>query len=156
MPRIEVNPDAEVSSFETVQAGVYPMKIEECEIRSEKADGSPCNGLKIRFVHTLPSASINAVDGKPLSGTPTSVIAYPSLESDKQGMLKSIVTAAGLEWEDLDTDDLVGIELDVQIKVEQYQGNDTNKFGRAIQMKAAPVQPSASIDIAEDIPVDIM
>ena len=137
MPVINVNPNAEVSNFSPIEPGTYTMRIRDIEVRTEKADGTAANDCKVTLEHVEPYASLTGTDGNQLKGPAQIVSCYPSLDPEKQGMLRSIVEATGQAWEQFcanpDTDTLKGLELQAQLKVETYEGNVNNKFGRAIK-----------------------
>lgn len=138
MGLLQVNPNAEVSSFKAVKPGVYRMRVKSVEQRTENAKGDRVNDLKVMFEHVAGKADLYDFAGQPLGDNmPQVVSTYPSLEMDKQGMLRSIVEATGITWQEFianpDTEVLVGKELDAQIKIEEYNGETNNKFGRAVK-----------------------
>lgn len=131
-PVITVNPNAEVSNFQAVQPGVYPLRIADVEDRRpEKTD------LHITIEHVRPDADLIGRDGNPLTGKASRMHTYPSLLLDKQGMLRAVVEAVGLEWSDFDTDDLKGREFMANVTEEEYKGNWNNKIGRFVQPESA-------------------
>jgi hypothetical protein len=130
MGLINVNPDAEVkSAFDVVQAGTYRVRIKEVEDRNPKN-----NDLKVTFNFVDAPAMVTNVQNEPCKNL-GQLFDYVMLASDKQWKLRSLVEACGMVWQNLDEQDLVGRELDVTVKVEDYQGDKVNKVGRYIAPK---------------------
>ena len=137
MPQFTPNPEAEASaSFDVVAPGAYQMRIEGSDNMdavtpfTSKA-GNEC--IKVRLVFADPSAATK-INGSPATN-PGSVIDAGLVISpaDKQGKLRSLCEAAGLDWNMMnDTDDLIGRELTVKLKVEQYNGEDKNGVARYV------------------------
>jgi len=132
MARLTVNPDAEVSTgFEAVKPGTYRMKIDSVKDRNPEK-----NDLEVKLVHITPASELVNIAGEPLKGIPSSIFDYVQLVFEKQWKLRSLVEACGLPWGDLDPEvDLQGREVDVVIKLEEYQGEQRNKLGRYIVPK---------------------
>jgi hypothetical protein len=54
--------------------------------------------------------------------------------AEKQGKLKSFVEACGKNWNEMsDTDELVGLELQVNIGLEEYEGVQKNVVKRYVK-----------------------
>ena len=132
MGRINVNPEAEVSTgFEAVKAGTYRMRIKEVIDRNPEK-----NDLRIVLEHTTPAVELYGISGEPLKGQPSSVFDYIMLDPAKQWKLRALTEAVGLPWEDYDPIvELTGREVDVILKLEEYNGEQNNKVNRYIVPK---------------------
>lgn len=141
MSLIKVNPNVEASGggFEVVKPGIYQMRIEGAtnfpavqEFTAQS--GNTC--LKVRLVF-VPGQIITNLKGdeakNPGSVVDSSLVIAPE---EKQGKLRSMVEAAGIAWGDFDFNDLVGRELNVSLKVEEYKGNQKNSVDRYIKVGA--------------------
>ena len=131
MAILRVNPDAEVSvGFPTFQAGTYSMRITKVEDRNPAK-----NDLKITLAYTDPSQLIQ-LDGTAFTGNldaAGSLFDYVMLAEDKQWKLRTLTEAVGLPWGDYDPCvDLDGRDVVVQVKLEEYQGEQKNKVGRYV------------------------
>ena len=139
MARITVNPQAEANAaFDIAAPGSYRMRIEGSpnfpgvsEFDSKSTPGN--KGLKIRLVFADPTA-VTTLKGTPAKNLGSvidqSVVTYPA---EKQGKLRSLVEACGLAWEDFDTDQLVGKELQANIGIEEYNGETKNVVKRYLK-----------------------
>lgn len=131
MPRLTVNPQAEVSvGFPTFKAGTYSMRIVKAEDRNPEK-----NDIKITLAYIDPSQLI-LLDNSSYTGTleaAGSLFDYLQLAEDKQWKLRTVTEAAGLPWADYDPCvDLVGREVQVKVILEEYQGEQKNKVGRYV------------------------
>lgn len=128
MALLNVNPAAEVSQFEFVKAGTYPMRI------TKVVDRNPGkNDLEVTLEHTTPPSELYNIQGNPLKGKPSSLKDYVMLAFDKQWKLRMLVESAGMEWGDLDpVVDLLGKEVQVVVKIDTYEGEQKNKVGRYV------------------------
>ena len=130
------NPEAEAkAAFDVVQPGTYRMRVKE--ITDKKPDGSVLQSekgnkyFKVQLEYVDPSG-LTKIDGSPAKnpgGVFDNGLVYEPKES--QGRLRNFVEACGVSWADAgDEQILVGKEVDVKIKVDEYQGEKTNKVGR--------------------------
>lgn len=144
MPRITVNPNAEVKSFQPVKAGTYTMRV--AEVVDRTPDGK--NDLKVTLEHVAIQSELIGVDDRPLTSDPSNVFAYLQLKEEWQGKLRAFVEACGLHWSDFDTEDLQGLELDVVLAVDEYQGVKNNKAARFLvpEVKAPQTAPAVVED----------
>jgi hypothetical protein len=132
MSLLNVNPEAEVSvGFTPVRPGTYRMRIKEVTDRNPAK-----NDLKLVLEHVSPISELLGIDGEVLKGNPGSCFDYVMLDFEKQWKLRQVVEAAGLPWANLDTMDLQGKELDVIIKLEEYNGEQRNKVARYVVPKS--------------------
>lgn len=126
------NPNAEASgNFDVVKPGVYTMRVKALT-PFEAASGSSC--LKAEFEYVDPSACTK-LDGTPASN-PGHVFdnGLVTAPADKQGKLRGFVEACGKSWGEVtDTDELVGLELKVNVGVEEYQGVQGNVVKRYVK-----------------------
>lgn len=129
MVNFNPNPEAEANAaFDVVAPGTYKMRVAEIT-DFQSAKGNSC--LKIRLEYVDPS-SLLKIDGNP-ANNPGNVFDNGLIyePADKQGRLRNFVEACGESWGDIsDTDVLVGKEVDVKIKLDEYQGEQSNKVAR--------------------------
>ena len=50
-------------------------------------------------------------------------------------MLRNFVEGLGLSWADFDTEEAIGLEMDVQLKTKEYEGVFSNEIARVIPPK---------------------
>jgi len=131
MTLIKANPEAEVSqSFEAVKPGPYRMRIRAVKNRNPEK-----NDLEIELEHTIPVTELCGVGGDAIKGQPQRVFDYIMLAADKQWKLRALVESTGLPWGDVDDSEFQGKEVDVTLKIEEYNGEQRNKAGRYIVKK---------------------
>jgi len=127
MPRINVNPDVEISGgFEIVKDGTYMMKIDTVE----EKEGQKAPYLKWKLSFVQPKEELFGLDDQPIKGTPASLFVNTTLKAEAQFRLKELVLAAGGDWGDFDTDDMLEKEVQVKLKTKLYEGDmqyDTDK-----------------------------
>jgi len=128
MALLNVNPNAEVKAgFETVKAGTYRVRIKEVEDRNPEK-----NGLQVTMEYSDPTTLLG-LTGEPLKGQAGSLFDYIMLAQDKQWKLRMITEACGLPWTNFDpVVDFPGRELDVVVKLEEYEGEQRNKVARYV------------------------
>lgn len=115
--KIHVNPNTEAAGFGYAEAGRYRLRIVKVEEKTGQA--APYLNWELEFV----DPNIQTTTGK---GKVGHIFAITTLKEDAQFRLRQLTDALGLEWGDLDTDTLVGKELDAQVGVEEYEGNFKN------------------------------
>lgn len=134
MPKFTPNPQAEASSaFDVVQPGTYRMRVKDIKEFTSSA-GNECLKVQLEFVD--PSSALR-LDGQTATN-PGNIFDNGLVTSpkEKQGRLRNFVEACGQKWGDVDdTDILVGAELDVKIKVEEFKGEQANKVNRYLSVK---------------------
>ena len=130
MALINVNMDAELKpQFETVQAGSYNMRIKEAEDYTSQK-GTEMIKLTLEFVE--PPMNLTNLEGQPCKAV-GNIFDYIMLDADKQWKLRQLTEAVGLPWGNYDPiAELPQKEVKVQLKLEAYEGNQTNKVGRYI------------------------
>lgn len=133
MPRVTVNPNAEVSQFNPVKAGTYRLKITGSEQKQSQA-GNDYIEWTLKFVD--PADSLTGVDGQPLKGQPSNIRLRTMLSPELQWKLRGLVEAALGSWRDFDEDELYGKEVEVSIKEEPFEGVIRNTAGRVIIPRA--------------------
>jgi len=128
MPQFNPNPEAEANAaFDVIQPGTYKMRVEEI---SEFVSSKGNNCLKVRLAYVDPSSAVK-LDGTPASNPGNIFDNGLTTDSDKQGRLRNFVEACGKAWGDVsDTDELIGSEVDVKIKIDEYNGEQSNKVAR--------------------------
>lgn len=131
MPQFTPNLEAEANtSFDVVQPGVYDMRVAEISDFTSAA-GNHCLKVRLEFIDPTGCAKL---DGTPASN-PGNVFDNGLVISpaDKQGRLRNFVEACGETWGNVtDTDTLVGKEVKVKLKTEEYQGELGNKVSRYV------------------------
>ena len=127
MALIKANPAAEVSvAFDVVKPGTYPCRIVEVTDRNPEK-----NDLKVTLEYIEPSTLVN-VAGEPAKNA-GKLFDYVQLAEDKQWKLRTLTEACGLPWADFDpVVDLVGREVKVTIKLDTYEGTQSNKVARYV------------------------
>jgi hypothetical protein len=128
MALINANPNAELKpEFETVQAGAYTMRVKSVEDRNPEK-----NDLKLTLEFVDPPMNLTNLAGQPCKAV-GNLFDYVMLAADKQWKLRQLTEAAGLPWANYDpTVELIGKELQVQVKLEAYEGEQRNKVARYI------------------------
>lgn len=135
---IKVNPAAEVkTSFPVFQPGTYRMRIKDVKDRADvgKTD------YKIQFEY-VDSSQLVLEDGTPYNGSlegAGNLFSYFPYDSERQGMLRGLVQAAGLQWADQDfTQTLLGCEVDAKVglkKTTPEYPDKANEVKRFLQPK---------------------
>ena len=126
--RVTVNPDTESSGFGYVEAGQYRIRV----VKVEEKKGKKAPYLHWEF--ELVDKNLKATDGKSMPGHILENTTL-STEGNAQFMLKNIVEGLGLAWADFDTEESIGLELDAQLKIREYEGKFSNEIGRVIPPK---------------------
>ena len=127
MARLNANPEAEASlAFDTVKPGDYVMRVRSIEETTSQKSGNQMWKVTLEYVD--PSACVT-LDDKPAKN-PGTLIDYCVTEPSMQGKVKGFVLACGRQWEDLDSETLIGCDLKVRVKTELYEGEHRNKVGR--------------------------
>lgn len=133
MPKLNANPNAEANvAFDVVRPGTYRMRVKEIT-EFDAQSGNHCWRARLEYVDT---AALDKLDGSGPANNPgtlldSSLVVEPA---DKQGKVRSFVEALGAEWTDLDSDDLIGLECDVKVGVEEYQGEQRNVAKRYLKV----------------------
>jgi hypothetical protein len=134
------NPSAEANAaFDVVRPGVYRMRVKE--IRDTKDDGSlfiseKGNKYYKSILEYVDPSALLKEDGTPVknAGNLFDILVYEPAEH--QGRLRNFVEACGKAWGEVsDTDDLIGCEVDVKVKVDTYEGEKSNKVARYLPVK---------------------
>ena len=135
------NPAAEANlGFDVVQPGTYRMRVKS--ITDKKKDGSMLISekgnryYKVELEYVDPTALLK-IDGSPVKNAgilfDNGLIYEPT---EQQGRLRGFVESCGVRWEDSgDEQSLVGCEVDVKVKIEEYKGEQSNKVSRYLQPK---------------------
>lgn len=132
MPRITVNPKAEVSQFNPVKASTYQMKIVGSEQKSSDK-GNDYIQWTLAFVDA--PDQLMGIDGQPLKGLPSQVRLITMLGAELQWKLRGIVEAALGSWRDFDEDELYGKEVEVKVSEDEFEGTIRNRADRVIVPK---------------------
>ena len=104
------------------------MRVEDIS-DFQSASGNQC--LKVRLAFVDPSG-LTKLNGEP-ANNPGNVFDNGLVTSpaDKQGRLRNFVEACGKTWGEVsDTDALLGAEIDVKLKLDEYNGEQSNKVAR--------------------------
>ena len=126
--KISVNPDTESSGFGYVEPGPYRLRVVKLEQRKGKK--AAYLNWELEFV----DQNVKSTDGK---STPGHIFENTTLSTEKnaQFMLRNMVEGLRLSWADFDTESAIGLEMDVQLKVREYEGKFSNEIGRVIPPK---------------------
>jgi hypothetical protein len=126
------NPDVEASlAFDVIQPGTYVMRVAEVREQKVSEKGNTC--VPVRFEYVDPT-SLTKVDGTPASNPgglfDNGIVILPR---DKQSKLRSLVEACGKAWGEVrDLNELIGCELDVKVKIGEWNGEQRNEIGRYV------------------------
>ena len=135
------NPQAEANlGFDVVQPGTYRMRVKA--ITDKKKDGSLLISekgnkyFKVELEYIDPSGLCKE-DGSPVKNAGVLFDNGLIYEPDEhQGRLRNFVEGCGISWADAgDEQALVGREVDVKVKVDEYKGEKSNKVGRYLLPK---------------------
>lgn len=135
MPRLTANPNAEVNSgFDVVKPCVTRLRVKSVEEVASKSSSNTLWKFTWEFVDPT---SLDKLDGSGQAKNPGTLIDNSLVinPAEKQGKLRGLVEALGRTWEDLDSDSLVGLELDAKIGTEEYNGEPKNKIVRYLKQK---------------------
>ncbi len=123
--RITVDINTDASGFGYVVAGPQRLRVVKCE----QMEGKKFPYLKWEF--ELADANVQTTDGK---GKPGHVFENTTLKSgdNAQFRLRQVSDALGLEWGELDTETVRGMECDTILKVKEYQGTFSNEVDKFI------------------------
>lgn len=117
----DVSDVEESGGGEVPKPGTYTAKIVEAEHRTEKADGSPANDIKLTLS---------------LGDEYRYLYTYIGLSKSSAWKLKELTTALGLKDKgQIDTDKLKGKVLSIQVKADTYDGEPTAKVGKLFKAK---------------------
>lgn len=105
----------QAKEFEAVPAGYYSVVVQKVEPRTSQA-GNPCLSLDLQIT-----------EGE-YAGRHLFYILPLVKEADWR--VKSLLEAAGVPYgpDGFDSDDLLGRELVVKVRVEVYEGTETNRI----------------------------
>lgn len=134
MPRLTANPNAEASAaFDVVRPGTYSLRVESISEFTAKS-GSTCWKLRASFANPGECCTVDGLQSKnPGALFDNGLVIAPA---DKQGKTRSFVEACGKQWQDLDSDDLIGCEFQAKVVVTKDQkGEDRNEIGRYLAVK---------------------
>ena len=130
MPQFVPNPEAEANlAFDLVKPDVYRMSVTEITSFTSQNSGNECFRVRLAFVDP---SGVSKPNGEPAKN-PGTLLDNSLVHSDpsKQGKLRSFVEACGEHWGDItDTDVLVGKELSVKTKLEEWQGEQRVSVAR--------------------------
>jgi len=124
--KITVDPNTEASGFGYVEAGKYRLRIVKVDERQGPA------GPYLNWELELADPNIGTVDGK---GKPGHIFEITTLKVGAQFRLRQLTDALGIAWADLDTDTMIGAELDAQVGIKEYQGVFSNEIKKFIPVK---------------------
>jgi len=132
--RISVNPDTESSGgFGYVENGQYRVRV----VKVEQVKGKKAPYLKWEF--ELVDTSVQAVGSTPEKPIQVGhIFENTTLSTEKknsQFMLRNFIEGLGLKWSDFDTEEAIGLEMDVQLKTKEYEGQFSNEIARVIPPK---------------------
>lgn len=107
--RIAVNPEAQVSNFEPVEAGVYRMKFTKVEQKTKEGGQHPY----LEWILEHVGQDVKGI----LGGNAGRVYDVTTLKPDAQFALRALVEAVGLSWQDFDTEEVIGREVDAVLSL---------------------------------------
>lgn len=133
MAKLNANPNVEANlAFDVIQPGTYNLRVKEI-VPFTAQSGNECWRVRLEFADV---SMLNKIDGTPAKNPGTlldnSLVVSPK---DKQGKLRSFVEACGKLWGDLDSDDLIGLEVQAKIGLEEYNGEQKNIVSRYLTRK---------------------
>lgn len=125
MGQFQPNPAAEASvEFDCIQPGQYQMRVADVtDFVTKNGD----DAIRVTLEHIDKSALIKE-NGEPAKNPGNVMDSGLLLTHAKQGKLKSLFVACGLDWDMAgDTGVLLGRELLVKLKVGEWQGVRRNE-----------------------------
>ena len=132
--RITVNPDTEASSgFGYTEAGQYRLRV----VKVEQVKGKKAPYLKWEYEFVDPNVqAVGSTPEKPIRvGHVFENTTLSTEKKNSQFALRNMIEALGLAWADFDTESAIGLELDAMLKIEEYEGNFSNKIARVLPPK---------------------
>lgn len=131
--KVGINPGVEANiAFDVVTPGTYRMRVQSIE-GFTASSGNEC--LRFRWEY-VDKSNLEKLGGgyaqNPGTLMDSSLVISPA---DKQGKLRGLVEALGKSWADFDTDDLIGLECDVRVGIEEYQGENKNTAKRYLAIQ---------------------
>ena len=131
MPRIQVNADVQAAGgFPLWADGVYTLRVTEAEQTTASTGKAQ---LRVRLE---PVGEVNDENGRPLAtaGTLLDFVTIDPIQTKLGGtvsFLRGLWEAAGLPWgSDIDTDDIVGKEVQAKVAVEKFTKKDGTETER--------------------------
>ena len=132
MAKLNANPNVTASAaFDVVKPGVYKLRVRELNEFIAKESGNKCLQLEAEYVDI---SNIDKLDGGQATN-PGTIRDYGLVmePADKQGKLRGLVEACGMNWGDLDTDELIGKEFEAKVGTEPYNGEPKNVIKRYLK-----------------------
>jgi hypothetical protein len=125
MAKLNANPEVEANvTFDVIKPGEYTMRVEEITEFVSQNSGNTCWKTKLSFAA---GQDFVKLDGTPAKNVgvifDNSLVVAPA---DKQGKLRSFVEALGRNWEDMESEELIGLECIVKVGLEEYKGEQKN------------------------------
>lgn len=132
--RITVNPDVpSTGGFPVWAPGQYRLRITGLEEQTAKSGAAMLN-----VTHEPVDAVLDQKGGAIATAGKlfNRVLIEPVRSKDGErsfSFLRALVEGAGLDWQDFDTDELLGKEVLAHVKITQFEGNERNEIGRYIK-----------------------
>ena len=129
--KVTVNPNTETSGFGYVDAQPARLRVVKCEWMEGK------KYPYLKWEMELVDKSIKSTDGK---SEPGHIFENTTLknESEKdQFRLRQVCDALDIAWGDFDTEEVIGMECDVQLGIHEYQGKMSNEVKKFIPVEQA-------------------
>lgn len=123
--KIKVNPETDASGFGYVEPGQYALRVVSCE----QKQGTKAPYLKWECELVDPNVPTTTGKGKPGHIFVNTTL---SQEGNAQFQLRRMCEALGLTWDDFDTEEVVGLELEVVLGTREYEGTITNEVKKFI------------------------
>lgn len=113
--RVNIPASETKSGFELVKPGQYELKI------LKVTEGKGPKGPYLKFELEIMGATTNA-DGNPITGSVGHVYDIATLAAEKRWRLSDVITAAGFDPQDCDTEELQGAVVVAQLEIEADPG----------------------------------
>jgi hypothetical protein len=121
--RVSVPPSEQKSGFGLAKPGQYELRVVDIK------DGKGPKGPYLKFSLEILGATQDP-DGQPLTGPVGHIFETCTLADGKRWRLANLITAAGFDPQECDTDELRGATLQAQVDIEkdpEYPARNTVK-----------------------------
>jgi hypothetical protein len=128
--KINVDPNTDVGGFGYAKAGQHRLRVVEVEYK--EGQKAPYLAWKLEFADPNTPSAEKKEDGS--NKNLGNIFENTTLSTANNGQfrLRQLCDAAGIAWSsEIDTDDLIGLELEAHVGIKEYNGtlsNEVKKF----------------------------
>jgi hypothetical protein len=130
--KIQVDPSTDAGGFGYAEAGQHRLRVSGVDLIDQSPPKFPYLKWRFEFADpNTPSAEKNKDGSSKKIGN---VFENTTLKTgdNAQFRLRQLCDAAGIEWGDLDTEAVIGLEFEANLKIDEYNGAFSNKIARFI------------------------